>query len=84
MLIYYKVSFFPGRTLRDWMKRLNIKSVFTHHTHKDGRSLSADSSDYNSEESQTLPPNEVDLQSNIENANEVSTNAKVVVILETL
>ena len=75
---------FPGRTLRDWMKRLNIKSVFTHHTHKDGRSLSADSSDYNSEESQTLPPNEVDLQSNIENANEVSTNAKVVVILETL
>ena len=59
------------------MKRLNIKSVFTHHTHKDGRSLSADSSDYNSEESQTLPPNEVDLQSSIENANEVSTNAKV-------
>ena len=22
----------PARTLRDWMKRLNIKSVFTHHT----------------------------------------------------
>jgi len=67
----------PARTLRDWMKRLNIKSVFTHHTHKDGRSLSADSSDYNSEESQTLPPNEVD-GSNIENVNEVlSTNAKI-------
>ena len=42
----------PARTLRDWMKRLNIKSVFTHHSHKEGRSLSADSSDYNSEESQ--------------------------------
>lgn len=42
----------PARTLRDWMKRLNIKSVFTHHSQKDGRSLSADSSDYNSEESQ--------------------------------
>jgi hypothetical protein len=38
----------PARTLRDWMKRLNIKSVFTHHSQKDGRSLSADSSDYNS------------------------------------
>ena len=81
MLIFFKslINFilFPGRTLRDWMKRLNIKSVFTHHTHKDGRSLSADSSDYNSEESQTLPPNEVD-GSNIENVNEVlSTNAKV-------
>ena len=22
----------PARTLRDWMKRLNIKSVFTHHS----------------------------------------------------
>ena len=42
----------PARTLRDWMKRLNIKSVFTHHSQKEGRSLSADSSDYNSEESQ--------------------------------
>jgi len=25
----------PARTLRDWMKRLNIKSVYTHHTNKD-------------------------------------------------
>lgn len=25
----------PARTLRDWMKRLNIKSVYTHHTSKD-------------------------------------------------
>ena len=33
----------PARTLRDWMKRLNIKSVFTHHSQKDGRSLSSDS-----------------------------------------
>lgn len=40
----------PARTLRDWMKRLNIKSVFTHHSQKDGRTLSADSSEYNSEE----------------------------------
>ena len=38
----------PARTLRDWMKRLNIKSVFTHHSQKDGRSLSADSSESNS------------------------------------
>ena len=26
----------PARTLRDWMKRLNIKSVFTHHSHSKG------------------------------------------------
>jgi len=25
----------PARTLRDWMKRLNIKSVYTHHSNKD-------------------------------------------------
>ena len=40
----------PARTLRDWMKRLNIKSVFTHHSQKDGRSLSSDSNDFNLEE----------------------------------
>ena len=40
----------PARTLRDWMKRLNIKSVFTHHSQKDGRSLSSDSADFNLEE----------------------------------
>lgn len=45
----------PARTLRDWMKRLNIKSVFTHHSQKDGRTLSSDSLDYNSEESQNNP-----------------------------
>jgi len=66
----------PARTLRDWMKRLNIKSVFTHHSHKDGRSLSADSSDYNSEESQTLPQHETDNSTNVENTIEVTTNAK--------
>ena len=27
----------PARTLRDWMKRLNIKSVFTHHSHNKER-----------------------------------------------
>ena len=44
----------PARTLRDWMKRLNIKSVFTHHSQKDGRSLSADSaSDYSNAEMNT-------------------------------
>ena len=50
----------PARTLRDWMKRLNIKSVFTHHSQKDGRSLSADSSDYSllSGESNPGNPNE--------------------------
>ena len=30
----------PARTLRDWMKRLNIKSVFTHHSHNKERSVS--------------------------------------------
>ena len=39
----------PARTIRDWMKRLNIKSVFTHHSQKDGRSSSADSSESLSE-----------------------------------
>ena len=50
----------PARTLRDWMKRLNIKSVFTHHSQKDGRSLSADSSEYSllSGESNPGNPNE--------------------------
>ncbi|TRY80934.1 hypothetical protein TCAL_10490 [Tigriopus californicus] len=33
----------PARTLRDWMKRLNIKSVFTHHSQKDSRSASVTS-----------------------------------------
>ena len=58
----------PAMTLRDWMKRLNIKSVFTHHSQKEGRSLSADSSDYNSEESsaQELIVQAADLASNIE------------------
>jgi hypothetical protein len=27
----------PARTLRDWMKRLNIKSVFTHHSQQSGQ-----------------------------------------------
>ena len=31
----------PARTLRDWMKRLNIKSVFTHHSQKDGSTASS-------------------------------------------
>ena len=31
----------PARTLRDWMKRLNIKSVFTHHSQKDGSTTSS-------------------------------------------
>ena len=34
----------PARTLRDWMKRLNIKSVFTHHSHNKERSNSHDGS----------------------------------------
>ena len=69
----------PARTLRDWMKRLNIKSVFTHHSQKDGRSLSADSSDYNSEESLTqLTNQETEPTNNIEATNdEITINAKV-------
>ena len=47
----------PARTLRDWMKRLNIKSVFTHHSQKDGRSLSADSSDYSNAPNSPNAPN---------------------------
>ena len=32
----------PARTLRDWMKRLNIKSVFTHHSHNKSGSQDGD------------------------------------------
>ena len=35
----------PARTLRDWMKRLNIKSVFTHNNHSS--SSNATSNDNN-------------------------------------
>ena len=58
----------PARTLRDWMKRLNIKSVFTHHSQKDGRSLSADSSEYSL----------ISGESNPGNPNEEETNEEIV------
>lgn len=38
----------PARTLRDWMKRLNIKSVFTHHSHNKDRSPSQDGTEESS------------------------------------
>jgi len=45
----------PARTLRDWMKRLNIKSVFTHHSHNKERSNSHDGST-DRESSSSLSP----------------------------
>merc|ERR1711884_954416 len=45
----------PARTLRDWMKRLNIKSVFTHHSHGKERSNSHDGST-DQESSSSLSP----------------------------
>ena len=35
----------PARTLRDWMKRLNIKSVFTHNNHSSSIATSNDNND---------------------------------------
>ena len=35
----------PARTLRDWMKRLNIKSVFTHNNHSSSNATSNDNND---------------------------------------
>merc|ERR1712001_477948 len=46
----------PARTLRDWMKRLNIKSVFTHHSHNKERSNSQDGTEDESMSSPTTSP----------------------------
>ena len=48
----------PARTLRDWMKRLNIKSVFTHHSHNKERSNSHDGST-DQESSSSISPEPV-------------------------
>jgi len=51
----------PARTLRDWMKRLNIKSVFTHHSNNGNKERSGsqgmeeESLASSSPEPQTLP-----------------------------
>ena len=46
----------PARTLRDWMKRLNIKSVFTHHSHnKSGGSQDGGDRDQESSEASESP-----------------------------
>merc|ERR1712109_345100 len=46
----------PARTLRDWMKRLNIKSVFTHHSHGKERTGSQDATDRDSSASDSPEP----------------------------
>lgn len=46
----------PARTLRDWMKRLNIKSVFTHHSHNKERTTSQDGTEDESMSSTTTSP----------------------------
>jgi hypothetical protein len=45
----------PARTLRDWMKRLNIKSVFTHN-HSTSSSSTSSSNQNQSKTSETLSP----------------------------
>jgi len=65
----------PARTLRDWMKRLNIKSVFTHHSHNKERSTSQDGTEDESMSSTTTSPeprSSIDLTSPVFGA---STNA---------
>jgi len=46
----------PARTLRDWMKRLNIKSVYTHHSHNKERSTSQDGTEEDSASSTNTSP----------------------------
>ena len=53
----------PARTLRDWMKRLNIKSVFTHHSHNKERNGSHDATDLESSASGSPEPRSSDLSS---------------------
>ena len=43
----------PARTLRDWMKRLNIKSVFTHN-HSTSSSSTSSSNQNQSKSSETI------------------------------
>jgi len=65
----------PARTLRDWMKRLNIKSVFTHHSHNKERTTSQDGNEDESMSSSTTSPeprSSIDLTSPVFGA---STNA---------
>eukprot|EP00091_Calanus_sinicus_P020353 TRINITY_DN5502_c0_g1_i1.p2 TRINITY_DN5502_c0_g1~~TRINITY_DN5502_c0_g1_i1.p2 ORF type:complete len:211 (-),score=46.26 TRINITY_DN5502_c0_g1_i1:676-1308(-) len=65
----------PARTLRDWMKRLNIKSVFTHHSHNKERTTSQDGTEDESMSSTTTSPephSSIDLTSPVFGA---STNA---------
>ena len=82
----------PARTLRDWMKRLNIKSVFTHHSQKDGRSLSADSSEFsllsgesnpgnpNEETSEEIVPEE-DVEKSPDSESKVCAYIKMIIIV---
>jgi len=63
----------PARTLRDWMKRLNIKSVFTHHSHNKERTTSQDGTEEESMSSISPEPHSsIDLTSPVFGA---STNA---------
>jgi len=63
----------PARTLRDWMKRLNIKSVFTHHSHNKERTTSQDGIEEESMSSNSPEPrSSIDLTSPVFGS---STNA---------
>merc|ERR1719419_1201156 len=53
----------PARTLRDWMKRLNIKSVFTHHSNNRERSTSQDGTEDESSTSESPEPRSLDMTS---------------------
>jgi hypothetical protein len=69
----------PARTLRDWMKRLNIKSVFTHHSHNKERSTSQDVMEDESISSESPEPVQLSLSSPVFHpSNAMFTNANIV------
>ena len=58
----------PARTLRDWMKRLNIKSVFTHnHSNSSSSASSSTSSNPNHSKSSDTPSSSENSKSLLKN-----------------
>ena len=58
----------PARTLRDWMKRLNIKSVFTHnHSNSSSSASSSTSSNPNQSKSSDTPSSSENSKSLLKN-----------------
>ena len=58
----------PARTLRDWMKRLNIKSVFTHnHSNSSSSTSSSTSSNPNQSKSSDTPSSSENSRSLLKN-----------------